>query len=499
MKKIKVLSAFIILVIAFAFHANNAFAATGITVNTPQSVKAVSAGYDRAKITWGTVSGADGYSLYRATSSTGTFSSIKDVTTTYYTNTGLTTGKNYYYKVKAFKHSGTTKVYSKYSTVVSVMPIPATPANSKAVSGGYNSLKLTWNAVTGASGYQVYRATSSTGSYSYIKTTTYISYTNTSLTAGNTYYYKIRAYKTVGGTKVYGKFSTMTSAKPIPATPTNLKSALVNNTSAKISWDAVNGASGYKVYRAKSSTGTYSSIKTTTSTTYTDTELTGGSTYYYKVIAYKTVGTTRVYGKFTTSVKVVTIAFDASIASKNISGEFTDTGSGVIAILTNNNSYAISLSATIIYYDAAGSMLAKTTESNYYFEPGKKCSMYFIGPYDNNYEDVAYSSYKVSYSVESTEYQTSNLADIKVSSNIGMDNVMVEVTNSGNKSAEFTEIGIVFYKDGKAIAHDYQYAECGVPGSTDYLEFSFPYDENWDTIQIDSYQVFVNSSYDYTW
>lgn len=125
--------------------------------------------------------------------------------------------------------------------------------------------------------------------------------------------------------------------------------------------------------------------------------------------------------------------------------------------------------------------------------------MDFIGPYDSNYNDVAYSSYKVTYSVDSTEYQTSNLSDIKVSSNIGTDNVMVEVTNSGSKNAEFTEIGIVFYKDGKAIACEYQYAECGTPGATDYLEFSFPYDENWDTIQIDNYEVFVNSSYSYTW
>lgn len=212
-----------------------------------------------------------------------------------------------------------------------------------------------------------------------------------------------------------------------------------------------------------------------------------------------TVGTTRVYSNYTAAVKVITIGFNASEAVKNITGEFTDTGNGVIAILTNNNSYPISLSTTIIYYDEAGLMLGKTTEDNYYFEPGKQCSLDFIGPYDNEYNDVAYSSYKVTYSVDSTEYQISNLSDINVSSNIGADNVMVEVTNSGNKSPEFTEIGIVFYKDGKAIEADYQYADCTTPGSIDYLEFSFPYDENYDPIQIDSYQVFVNSSYSYIW
>ncbi|MDR3645309.1 MAG: fibronectin type III domain-containing protein, partial [Clostridia bacterium] len=71
-----------------------------------------------------------------------------------------------------------------------------------------------WGAIGGASGYEVYRSTSASGTYSLIKTTTSTSLVNTGLTKGKTYYYKVRAYRMVGSTKVYGAFSAVKSAKP---------------------------------------------------------------------------------------------------------------------------------------------------------------------------------------------------------------------------------------------------------------------------------------------
>ena len=53
----------------------------------------------------------------------------------------------------------------------------------------------------------------------------------------------------------------------------------------KVSWGKVTGAVEYKVYRATSKTGTYSLVKTTTSSSYTDSKASSGKTYYYKVVA----------------------------------------------------------------------------------------------------------------------------------------------------------------------------------------------------------------------
>lgn len=82
----------------------------------------------------------------------------------------------------------------------------------KATVTGHKSIKLTWKAVTDASGYKVYRATSATGSYKLVKTTTSKSFTNTGLKAGTKYYYKVKAYKE----STNGKVSAVVSAKPAP-------------------------------------------------------------------------------------------------------------------------------------------------------------------------------------------------------------------------------------------------------------------------------------------
>ncbi|MDD3174631.1 MAG: fibronectin type III domain-containing protein, partial [Herbinix sp.] len=409
---------------------------------------------------------------------------------------------NFVQKVLAkntYKNSRSTKVYSKYSVTVNTKPVPLSPTNLTATSSGYNSAKLSWKSVSGASGYELYRSTSSNGTYSKVKTTSSISYTNTNLKTGNTYYYKVRAYKTISSKNIYGKFSTISSVKPIPSTPSDLKASYESDRSIKISWGTIKGASGYRIYRATSYSGDYSYLKTTTSTSYLDTEIINGSTYYYKVRAFHTEGTVKVYSKYTKVVEITVPKFDYLAASKNIVGEFTDLGDGIIATLTNNNRYPVYLAATVVFYDEAGQMLDESTEYNPYFEPGKQCVMYFYGPTDTDYNYISYSSYKIVYSIDSTEYTASNVSDIKIMSNRGSDNVMVEVSNIGSKTSDYTQIGIIFYKDGKVIAYDYNYAECQNPGSIDYLAFSLPYDEDYNTIQIDSYQIYINYSFSYEW
>ncbi|MGJ7920823.1 Ig-like domain-containing protein [Neobacillus sp. LXY-4] len=274
---------------------------TVVPVSAPTNFKAVSSTYNSAKLTWTAVSGASGYEIYRATSSTGTYTKIATTTSTSYLNTGLDTGKTYYYKVRAYS-TGTSTNYTSFSSVVSVKPVLLTPISVKATSLSYNSIKTSWAAVSGANGYEVFRATSSTGTYSLIGTTTSTSFNNGGLTTNKLYFYKVRAYRTVGSTKVYSNYSSIVSVKPIPSVPTNFKATRVSSTSLKLTWSSVTCASGYEIYRATSSTGTYSLLKSTTSLYYNNSSLTTGRTYYYKLRAYRTVGTTKVYSGWTTVI-----------------------------------------------------------------------------------------------------------------------------------------------------------------------------------------------------
>jgi C1A family cysteine protease/fibronectin type 3 domain-containing protein len=263
----------------------------------PGNVKA-SAAYNSVKLTWSPVIGASGYEISRSASSSGTYTKVGDTAAAAFTNIGLITGTTYYYKVRAYKLNGLNKIYGNYSAAVSIKPLLSAPVSVKAVSASYNSTKISWGTVSGASGYQIFRAVSYFGTYSLIKTTSYLSYLNTGLTAGRTYYYKVRAYRIIGTSKVYSNNSVVVSARPIPSVPANLKAARVSSSRIKLTWRAVSGAYGYQIYRSTSRTGTYSLIKTTSYLYYTNTRLTRGRTYYYKVRAYRTVGRTRVYSNW---------------------------------------------------------------------------------------------------------------------------------------------------------------------------------------------------------
>ena len=91
---------------------------------------------------------------------------------------------------------------------------------TKVASASYDKLRLSWEPLSGVDGYQIYRATSKSGKYAKIATVKGASsatYTDTGRTCGTRYYYKLRAYKKIGGKTVYSKYSTILSAYAKPA------------------------------------------------------------------------------------------------------------------------------------------------------------------------------------------------------------------------------------------------------------------------------------------
>ncbi|WP_066248914.1 S8 family serine peptidase [Neobacillus drentensis] len=189
-----------------------------------------------------------------------------------------------------------TNVYARF------VKNPSAPTSVKAASAGYNKVTVSWDKVTGATGYDIYRSASKTGIYSKAVTVSGSSYSNSSLTTGQTYYYKVVAYSTVEGKKLSSPYSSIVSAKPALSTPTGVKAEKASKTSIRVTWSKVSGASGYELYRATSKTGGYTKVKTTSSTSYTNSKLTKGKTYYYKVRTYRTVNGKKVYSSYSSIV-----------------------------------------------------------------------------------------------------------------------------------------------------------------------------------------------------
>ena len=244
-----------------------------------------SASSGKPMLTWNAVEGATSYRIYRSTSKGSGYSLLGTTTATSYTNTGAKAGTTYYYRVKAVNDAG----LSPYSNIVSgqskaVTPKPSAPVVKIGNSAASGKPMLTWNAVSGATSYKVYRATSQNGTYSLLGTVTATSYTNTGAKAGTTYWYKVKAVNSAGESA----YSNIVSGRATVTTLTMGHSA----TSGKpqLTWKAVSGAASYKVYRATSKNGAYSVINTTKALTYTNTGAALGTTYYYKVEALNASG-----------------------------------------------------------------------------------------------------------------------------------------------------------------------------------------------------------------
>lgn len=171
---------------------------------------------------------------------------------------------------------------------------PAKVVLTSVQSNDYNAIKITWKKAANAKEYQVYRATALNGTYKLVKTTKSTSFINKELTTGRKYFYKVRG---VNGT-VKGAFSTKEFAVPTVRRVKGVQITSNNGTSVKLTWKAVNGAKGYKIYRSVSKNGTYKLIKTTTAKTFTNTGLTTGKTYFYKVRAYRTVNGNVKFGDY---------------------------------------------------------------------------------------------------------------------------------------------------------------------------------------------------------
>ena len=203
-----------------------------------------------------------------------------------------------------------TSNYKATEKTITITVKPSKVVGVKSTSNSYKSNKIKWSSTLKSHGYEIYRASSKTGSYTKIKTITSpttLNYIDTGLTTGKTYYYKVRAYVTVDNKKIYGEFSNIVSSSPKLTSPTVTLSS--KNRKAYIKWSKISGASGYKIYRSTSKSGTYSKVKTVTSgstTSYTNSNLTKNKVYYYKVRAYRTVSGKNVYSDYS-SVKYIKV------------------------------------------------------------------------------------------------------------------------------------------------------------------------------------------------
>lgn len=165
--------------------------------------------------------------------------------------------------------------------------------NLRVSNSTYNSVTISWNKINVARKYVVERAVSS-GSYVKIGEFTGTSYKDSNVVLGKRYYYRIKAI--YNSSKSFGysySVNTLVSLNRPVVAVNNYKSRYL-----KISWNKVNGASGYTIYRSTLSNGSYKAIISTSKISYINGKLVKNKRYYYKVRAYKVVNGKRVYSSY---------------------------------------------------------------------------------------------------------------------------------------------------------------------------------------------------------
>ena len=336
----------------------------------------------KPKLTWNAVSGATSYRVFRSESRGTGYSLLGTTTATSYTNTGAAVGKTYYYRVKAVNSVGT----SGYSNIVSGKAKAAAPAAPSVTIGNSSTGKpqLTWKAVSGAVKYEVYRSTRQNSGYSLLGTTTSTSYVNTGASTGTTYYYRVKAVNRNGMASGYSNIVSGKAKAAAPAAP----SVTAGNSSTgkpRLTWKAVSGAVSYRIYRSESRGTGYSLLGTTSSTSYVNTGAAAGKTYYYRVKAVNRDGMASGYsnivsGKATLPAPVLNIGLSVSSGKPMLAWDAVPGATSYRIYRSTSRGTGYSLLATTTSTSYVNTSAAKGT--TYYYRV-KACNAAGLSPYSN--------------------------------------------------------------------------------------------------------------------
>lgn len=276
----------------------------GLTTPAQPALKsAKSLGYNTISIEWTKVEGATGYDIYRKT--TGTYSKIGTVdkqSTVTFKDEKAVTGVRYQYTVRAFYNKNGIKKVSTYENYIHGTAYPSNPNLTSVTSVEYNAIELKWDKVDGANGYKIYRKLPSDKNYKELITLygQTDKYTDQTVTCGTTYQYIIKSFRYENGKTYTSGNSSAVSCKAVPPV-VKVKVASTGYNSLNVSWEKVNGATGYRIYFKKDNAKNWTTLATFENGSLTSCEhrkLTTGVNYTYTVRAYYKDGSKTIWGDF---------------------------------------------------------------------------------------------------------------------------------------------------------------------------------------------------------
>ena len=232
---------------------NSAKATLTVAASAPSAPNGLVASADNSQVSlsWNASQAATGYNVYRGTTAGGETSTpinSSPISGTSFVDTNASNGTTYFYIVTAKNGIGESGP-SNEANATPALPAPQPAPVGLASQPGNATVSLSWTAVTGATGYNVYRGTSSGGETATPLNASPLasaSYTDSGVVNGTSYYYEVTAVNAGGESVPSNEASATPALPPAPAAPTGVTAAAGNNAVA-LSWAPVTGA--YRLQR----------------------------------------------------------------------------------------------------------------------------------------------------------------------------------------------------------------------------------------------------------
>ncbi|MDZ7367935.1 MAG: fibronectin type III domain-containing protein [candidate division KSB1 bacterium] len=288
---------------AFNAGGNSAYSNTSTSTTfpnppaAPSNLTAAAVSQTQINLAWtDNATTENGFKVDRKTGAAGTYAEVAtlgpDVNA--YSDNGLSANTQYFYRVRAFNSGGSSP--SNEANATTLPNPPAAPSALTATPVSQIRINLAWtDNSNNETAFKVERKTGAAGTYAEIGTVAanVQVYADSNLTANTAYFYRVRGLNTGGFSDYSNEANATTLPNPPASAPSSLTTTVAGSNQVNLAWtDNSNDEDGFKIERKDGATGTFAQIATVGSniTSFSNTGLTDGVTYFYRVRAFNTGG-----------------------------------------------------------------------------------------------------------------------------------------------------------------------------------------------------------------